>query len=134
MECAPPNPSGTTYGAPEHIRLPDLRGRLPLHFGDGFSLAETRGGETEALTVQQIPAHSHTLLATTNFASAASPHATMITLKGQELPPPRTRPRGRARRSGSVAPRLRLSRGYDVKAATVVHFSAPESGALFDAA
>jgi DNA replication protein DnaC len=59
-------------------------------------------------------------------------HATMITLKGKS-PPPRTRPRRHTRRSGSVAPRLRLSGGYQLNAA-VVHFSTAQTGALFGCA
>jgi microcystin-dependent protein len=56
---------GTTYGGDGQstFALPDLRGRLPLHFGNGFTLAETGGAETITLTVQQIPAHTHALLA-----------------------------------------------------------------------
>lgn len=57
---------GTTYGGDGQstFALPDLRGRVPLHFGNGFTLAETGGVETVTLTVSQIPAHSHPLLAT----------------------------------------------------------------------
>src|SRR5215475_4447138 len=57
---------GTTYGGDGQstFALPDLRGRLPIHFGDGFILAETGGVEEITLTVQQIPAHSHPVLAT----------------------------------------------------------------------
>ena len=43
--------------------LPDLRGRLPLHMGGGFTLGETGGVETVTLTTQQIPSHSHPFLA-----------------------------------------------------------------------
>ena len=52
---------GTTYGGDGQstFALPDLRGRIPLHFGNGFTLAETGGVETVTLTVSQIPAHSH---------------------------------------------------------------------------
>lgn len=55
---------GTTYGGDGQstFALPDLRGRLPLHFGNGFTLAETGGVETVTLTTQQIPAHTHPLL------------------------------------------------------------------------
>ena len=62
---------GTTYGGDGQstFALPDLRGRLPLHFGNGFTLAETGGVETVTLTVSQIPAHSHPLLATTSIAT-----------------------------------------------------------------
>ena len=65
---------GTTYGGDgqETFSLPDLRGRLPIHQGGGFVLAETGGVETVTLTVQQIPAHSHALLASPNNASVAN--------------------------------------------------------------
>src|SRR6202007_190635 len=62
---------GTTYGGDGQstFALPDLRGRIPLHFGNGFTLAETGGVETVTLTTSQIPAHSHPLLATTTIAT-----------------------------------------------------------------
>jgi microcystin-dependent protein len=62
---------GTTYGGDGQstFALPDLRGRLPLHFGNGFTLAETGGVETVTLTVAQIPGHSHPLLATSSIAT-----------------------------------------------------------------
>ena len=55
---------GTTYGGDGEstFALPDLRGRIPTHQGNGFTLAETGGAEEITLTVQQIPAHSHPLL------------------------------------------------------------------------
>src|SRR3989304_6979211 len=66
---------GTTYGGDGQstFALPDLRGRLPLHFGNGFILAETGGAEEITLTVSQIPAHSHPLLATTSAAQETQP-------------------------------------------------------------
>jgi microcystin-dependent protein len=66
---------GTTYGGDGQstFALPDLRGRLPLHFGGGFTLAETGGAEEITLTVQQIPAHSHAFLATNNPATGLDP-------------------------------------------------------------
>src|SRR5881227_1102463 len=66
---------GTTYGGDGQstFALPDLRGRIPLHFGNGFTLAETGGVETVTLTTAQISAHSHALLATSNFAGTTSP-------------------------------------------------------------
>jgi microcystin-dependent protein len=52
---------GTTYGGDgqETFNLPDLRGRLPIHQGNGFILAETGGAEEITLTVNQIPNHGH---------------------------------------------------------------------------
>ena len=66
---------GTTYGGDGQstFALPDLRGRVPLHQGNGFTLAETGGAETITLTVSQIPAHSHPVLASGNIAGSNSP-------------------------------------------------------------
>jgi microcystin-dependent protein len=66
---------GTTYGGDGQstFALPDLRGRVPLHFGNGFTLAETGGVEEVTLTVSQVPAHSHALLGTTSLGADTSP-------------------------------------------------------------
>ena len=65
---------GTTYGGDGQstFALPDLRGRVPIHFGNGFILAETGGAEEITLTVSQIPAHSHALLASTSVGNDAN--------------------------------------------------------------
>jgi microcystin-dependent protein len=59
---------GTTYGGDGQstFQLPDLRGRLPIHQGNGFTLAETGGVEQVTLTVSQIPGHSHPFLGSTD--------------------------------------------------------------------
>lgn len=71
---------GTTYGGDGQttFALPDLRGRVPIHQGQGpgllsYSIGEIGGTETVTLTVQQIPAHSHTYLGTGNTAAGNSP-------------------------------------------------------------
>lgn len=66
---------GTTYGGDGQstFALPDLRGRIPIHQGNGFALAETGGAEEITLTVQQIPAHTHPVQALAN--SASTPNA-----------------------------------------------------------
>src|SRR6188768_3529483 len=55
---------GTTYGGDGEstFALPDLRGRIPIHQGNGFILAETGGAEEVTLTTNQIPAHTHPML------------------------------------------------------------------------
>jgi microcystin-dependent protein len=65
---------GTTYGGDGQstFALPGLRGRLPIHQGNGFILAETGGAEEITLTVSQIAAHHHPLLASTNVSTQAS--------------------------------------------------------------
>src|SRR6476469_6510027 len=71
---------GTTYGGDGQstFALPDLRGRVPLHFGNGFTLAETGGVETVTLTVSQIPAHSHPLLCTNGAATDPNPQNDLL--------------------------------------------------------
>jgi microcystin-dependent protein len=71
---------GTTYGGDgqETFALPDMRGRIPIHQGNGFILAETGGAEQITLTVQQIAAHSHPLIATTSVANQSSPSNNVV--------------------------------------------------------
>ena len=66
---------GTTYGGDGQstFALPDLRGRIPIHQGNGFILAETGGAEEITLTVNQIPAHSHPALCTGDLANVTAP-------------------------------------------------------------
>ncbi|HXM34529.1 MAG TPA: tail fiber protein [Pyrinomonadaceae bacterium] len=66
---------GTTYGGDGQstFALPDLRGRLPIHWGNGFTLAETGGVEQVTLTVNQIPAHSHAFLCSKDGGTQNTP-------------------------------------------------------------
>ena len=57
---------GTTYGGDGRTTfgLPDLRGRVPIHAGQGPGLTDRRlgskgGNETQMLTVANLPAHHH---------------------------------------------------------------------------
>lgn len=67
---------GTTYGGDGQntFALPDLRGRIPIHVGPGFALAQSGGVETVTLTTSQIPAHSHVPQASN--VSASPPNVT----------------------------------------------------------
>jgi microcystin-dependent protein len=68
---------GTTYGGDGQstFALPNLQSRVPIHQGTNaatgttYQLAEMGGVEQVTLTVQQIPVHSHTPLASTNGGS-----------------------------------------------------------------
>jgi len=79
---------GTTYGGDGQstFGLPDLRGRVPIHFGNGFILAETGGAEEITLTVSQIPAHSHPLLATTTIATDPNAQNNVLAQSSQFFP------------------------------------------------
>jgi microcystin-dependent protein len=52
---------GTTYGGDgqETFALPDLRGRVPIHQGSGFTIGQMAGVETVTLNTNQIPLHTH---------------------------------------------------------------------------
>src|SRR5256885_2234964 len=71
---------GTTYGGEGQstFGLPDMRGRVPLHFGNGFTLAETGGVEEVTLTVSQIPGHNHAFLGTSSLSSATGPSTDVL--------------------------------------------------------
>src|SRR5689334_12802792 len=66
---------GTTYGGDgqETFALPNLQSRLPIHFGNGFTLADTGGAEAVTLTTSTIPAHTHPFLASSDTATSANP-------------------------------------------------------------
>jgi microcystin-dependent protein len=60
---------GTMYGGDGQstFALPDLRGRIPIHFGngpDGVNYPQTQqaGVEEVTLTMQQIPVHTHPMV------------------------------------------------------------------------
>jgi microcystin-dependent protein len=76
---------GTTYGGDGQstFALPDLRGRIPLHFGNGFTLAETGGVETVTLTVSQIAAHSHPLLGSGDIANSPNAQSSVVAQSAQ---------------------------------------------------
>jgi microcystin-dependent protein len=57
---------GTTYGGDGRttFRLPDLRGRIPVHAGQGPGLTHRRlgeagGSEDEVLGIDELPTHTH---------------------------------------------------------------------------
>ena len=66
---------GTTYGGDGQstFALPDLRGRVPMHMGNGFILAETGGAPEVTLSVNQIPSHPHPFLASGVNGTQVSP-------------------------------------------------------------
>src|SRR5436190_3869952 len=71
---------GTTYGGDGQstFGLPDLRGRIPLHFGNGFQLAETGGAEEITLTTNQIPVHTHALEAINAAGGSPNPGGNLL--------------------------------------------------------
>lgn len=71
---------GTTYGGDGQttFAVPDLRGRLPIHQGTGpglstYVIGQVAGTETVTLLSTQMPAHTHTAVATSGAASSLTP-------------------------------------------------------------
>lgn len=76
---------GTTYGGDgqSNFALPDLRGRAPVHQGQGpglsnYTQGQTGGQETVTVTTQQMPAHGHSFLASTSGGSSSNPQNNVI--------------------------------------------------------
>ena len=78
---------GTTYGGDGEstFALPDLRGRIPIHQGNNFTLAETGGAEEVTLTIQQIPQHTHSLLGTTDIGQQSTPGGVLARTTGTDI-------------------------------------------------
>lgn len=71
---------GTTFGGNGQttFALPDLRGRVPVHPGQGpglsaYSLGQSGGSETTTLLLSNLPAHSHALNAVSEAGDASAP-------------------------------------------------------------
>jgi microcystin-dependent protein len=71
---------GTTYGGDGQttFALPDLRGRIPIHQGNdsqgnSYIIGQLGGVEQVKLTAAQLPAHTHSLSASSGSASATDP-------------------------------------------------------------
>lgn len=88
---------GTTYGGDgiTTFALPDLRGRVPVHAGNGsqgpgleaVQLGEAAGTNTTTLLTTNMPAHNHTLAATTNAGDSSNPEGAVLAGFGTDAPP-----------------------------------------------
>jgi microcystin-dependent protein len=76
---------GETYGGDGHttFNLPDLRGRLPIHQGQGTGLANrvigSKGGATSViLSASNLPLHTHGFTVSTDPASITTPSPEVV--------------------------------------------------------
>jgi len=69
---------GTNYGGNGQttFALPNLQGRVPLHFGTGvgasYSLGQAAGAQTQTLSLAEIPQHGHTAKGSASGADRGS--------------------------------------------------------------
>ena len=83
---------GTTYGGDGRTTfgLPDLRGRVPMHAGNGPGLSNRRlgeksGAETVTLTSSQMPSHNHTATTDSTLGASSSGASTVNSPAGNVL-------------------------------------------------
>jgi microcystin-dependent protein len=82
---------GTIYGGDGRTTfgLPDLRGRVPIHAGQGPGLSSRRlgskgGVEKVTVTVNELPSHVHPI-ASTASASAGNPGGSVLAKTGDDF-------------------------------------------------
>lgn len=65
---------GTTYGGNGQttFALPDLRGRVPIHPGNGIVRGNSAGEEAHVLTINEMPAHTHSITGSASPADSRS--------------------------------------------------------------
>lgn len=74
---------GTTYGGDGRVNfaLPDYRGRVPIHQGDGFTLGQKGGQEAHTVNLSEMPAHTHFLQASkTGTGTVASLNGNLLAI------------------------------------------------------
>lgn len=66
---------GTTYGGDGQTTfgIPDLRGRTPVHQGNGVALGQSDGEEVHVLFSAEMPSHTHTVRASSAPAVSKTP-------------------------------------------------------------
>jgi microcystin-dependent protein len=71
---------GTTYGGNGQttFALPDLRGQVPIHMGNGHTLGEKAGSTAVTINIQQLPTHFHQVNASTTNGNTALANNTSI--------------------------------------------------------
>jgi len=66
---------GTTYGGngQTNFALPDLRGRVPTHVGQGLVQGQAGGEQAHTLTSGELPTHTHQAIASSNGPTVTNP-------------------------------------------------------------
>lgn len=102
---------GTAYGGDGQttFKLPDMRGKVPIHQGQStsgtnYQMGQTSGMENATLTINNMPAHNHPATATSASTSAVNPGATVTsTLKAVNADPNASTAQGNSLANGARA-------------------------------
>jgi microcystin-dependent protein len=76
---------GTTYGGNGQttFALPDLRGRVPVHPGNGVTLGQNSGEEAHTLTEAEMPLHTHTVSGSNSTGTSRNPDGGSWAITGE---------------------------------------------------
>src|ERR1043165_731003 len=71
---------GTTFGGDGRVNfaLPDLRSRVPIHVGSGFTLGERGGEPAHTITIAELPTHTHVLSGTSTNGTSQIPAGNLM--------------------------------------------------------
>lgn len=78
---------GTTYGGngQTNFALPNLQGRVPLHVGGSFIQGQVAGENAHTLTLGEMPAHTHTMNASTSSGDSVVPTSAVLAAPGGQI-------------------------------------------------
>src|ERR671936_128167 len=78
---------GTTYGGNGQttFALPNLRGQVPIHMGNGHTLGETAGSTAVTLNIQTLPQHIHFMVGSNTAGDTAVPPADVLALTPSQI-------------------------------------------------
>lgn len=76
---------GTTFGGNGQttFALPDFRGRMPVHVGNGINQGQQGGQEAVTLSQFNLPAHTHAINGRSAVASTGAPGGATVGAKGR---------------------------------------------------
>lgn len=105
---------GTTYGGDgvTTFGIPDLRGRIAVHVGQGsglspYALGQRGGTETVTLTLKQLPSHSHPANCLNDSGDTYQPDNTVWAKDAGENPQ-----FGKTKAAGTMSPNIIGPIGY----------------------
>lgn len=86
---------GTQYGGDgqNNFNLPDLRSRVPIHFGQGsglpnYALGATGGNESSTVSVNQLPSHSHSVSTSSAEGNTRDPSNALLSKESAGIAAP----------------------------------------------